>query len=665
MELALNNASRGLFSMSKDLGLVMKAVPLSRVKVQGHFWAQRQEIIRTVTVPITYQRLKETGRIDAFRLKWKEGMPNPPHVFWDSDVAKWVETAAFTLVTHPDAKLKQLVNETAELIASAQQRDGYLNTHFTVVEPDKRWMNLRDNHELYCAGHLIEAAVAHYFATDNDILLKAIQNFADYIDSVFGPDEGKMRGYCGHEEIELALVKLYRLTAEQRYLVLAKYFINQRGHIPDYFEDEARRRGEQPKGYGDIIGMARGENCQPAAPGNPMYYQNHLPVREQDEVVGHAVRALYLLSGMADVAQETKDLELVVACKRLWADVCERKMYVTGGLGPSHVNEGFTCAYDLPNETAYAETCAAVALIFFNHRMLQMDLDGRYTDVMERALYNGALSGISLDGTKFFYENPLAVLQPAKPRTRQEWFGCACCPNNISRLIASLGIYMYSEALDGLTVHLYGASEVLLTVGYQSVMLSQETNYPWDGKVVITIEPGHPAEFCLRLRWPGWCHAGTIAVGGTTFPAKPENGYITIKRKWTEGDTVELNFEMPVRRVYAHPQVKADIGRVAIARGPIIYCFEEVDNGANLDALYLPRNASFNYKFEPDLLGGVGIIISDALKQDVRESPNMLYRDEAGTFAKARIRAVPYFAWANRQPGEMLVWLREIVTTDK
>ncbi len=651
--------------MSKSLGTAMNAVPLSRVKIQGLFWGQWQEIIRTVTIPISYQRLKETGRIDAFRLKWKPGMPNPPHVFWDSDVAKWVETAAYSLVTHPDAKLNQLLNDTAELIASAQQRDGYLNTHFTVVEPDRRWMNLRDNHELYCAGHLMEAAVAHYFATDNDILLEAMQKCAEYIDSVFGLEEGKMRGYCGHEEIELALVKLYRLTAEERYLLLAKYFIDQRGQIPDYFEEEARRRGEQPKGYGDVIGMARGDTCQPAAPGNPMYYQNHLPVREQEEVVGHAVRALYLLSGMADVARETKDAELFAACQRLWTDVCERKMYVTGGLGPSHVNEGFTCAYDLPNETAYAETCAAVALIFFNHRMLQLDLDGRYADMMERALFNGALSGISLDGTKFFYENPLAVLPPAPPRKRQEWFGCACCPNNISRLIASLGIYMYSEAMDSAAVHLYGTSEVLLTIGGQSVTLTQETNYPWDGKVVITVEPGHPAEFSFRLRWPGWCHNGTIAVNGTKMPVKPEKGYVTIKRKWQEGDAVELTFEMPVRRVYAHPQVKADIERVALARGPLMYCLEEVDNSPDLDAFYLPRNAIFKYKFEADLLGGVGIIMSEALKQDKTYAPNVLYRDDASTFQKALIRAVPYFAWANRQPGEMLVWLREIVTADK
>jgi DUF1680 family protein len=651
--------------MSQHLRPVMNPIPLSRVKVQGGFWGQWQETIRTATIPASFQRLKETGRIDAFRLKWKRGMPNPPHMFWDSDVAKWVETAAYALVTHPDAELKHLVNETAELIASAQQRDGYLNTHFTVVEPDKRWVNLRDNHELYCAGHLMEAAVAHYLATDNDTLLQAVQKYADYIDAVFGLEEGKMRGYCGHEEIELALVKLYRLTAEPRYLQLAKYFIDQRGQIPDYFEEEARRRGEPPKGYGDFVAMVRGDACRPAPPGNPMYYQNHLPVREQDEVVGHAVRALYLLSGMVDVAQETGDAALFATCQRLWEDVCERKMYVTGSLGPSRVNEGFTCAYDLPNETAYAETCAAVALVFFDHRMLQLDLDGRYADEAERALFNGALSGISLDGTKFFYENPLAVLHPAAPRLRQEWFGCACCPNNISRLLASLGIYMYSEAADGVAVHLYGASEVLLTIGGQSVTLSQETNYPWDGKVVINVAPGHPAEFSMRLRWPGWCPIGTVAENGTNLPTKIKKGYITITRKWQEGDAVEVNFEMAVRRVYAHPQVKADIGRVAIARGPLIYCLEEVDNGRDLDAIYLPRNAAFQYKFENDLLGGVGIVTSEALKQDAQDASNVLYRDNAGTFQAATIRAVPYFAWANRQPGEMLVWLREIMTTDK
>ncbi len=664
MLIYLNNTSRRVASMNQYLGPVMNPIPLSRVKVQGGFWGRWQEIIRTSTIPASYQRLKETGRIDAFRLKWKTGMPNPPHLFWDSDVAKWVETAAYTLVTYPDAKLKHLVNDTVELISSAQQRDGYLNTHFTVVEPDKRWANLRDNHELYCAGHLMEAAVAHYIATDDETLLQTMTKYADYIDSVFGLEEGKMRGYCGHEEIELALVKFYRLTAEARYLRLAKYFIDQRGQIPDYFEEEARRRGEPPKGYGDVVAIARRDACQPALPGNPMYYQNHLLVREQDEVVGHAVRALYLLSGMVDVARETNDVSLFAACQRLWEDVCERKMYVTGGIGPSRVNEGFTCAYDLPNETAYAETCAAVALVFFNHRMLQMDLDGRYADVAERALYNGALSGISLDGTKFFYENPLAVLHPASPRQRQEWFGCACCPNNISRLLASLGIYMYSEAADGVAVHLYGPSEVLLSIGGQSVTLSQDTNYPWDGKVVINVAPGHQAKFSIRLRWPGWCPIGTVAVNGTKLLTKIEKGYITITRKWQEGDAVEVNFEMAVRRVYAHPEVKADIGRVAIARGPLVYCLEEVDNGPNLDAIHLPRNVAFQYKFERDLLGGLGVITSEVLLQDIAQAPNVLYRDGAGTFKKKTIRAVPYFAWANRQPGEMLVWLREIVTDD-
>jgi len=633
-------------------------VPLSRVKFSGKFWGRFQDLVRTATIPATYQRLKETGRIDAFRLEWEEGMPNPPHIFWDSDVAKWVETAAYALVTHSDPDLRSIVDETVSLICSAQQPDGYLNTHFTVVEPEKRWTNMRDNHELYCAGHLIEAAVAHYLATDESNFVAAMRRYADYIDTVFGLEDGQKRGYCGHEEIELALVKLYRLTAERRYLDLAKYFIDQRGQMPDYFEVEARLRGEAPRSLG--VDILSGDECRPPAPGSPMIHQNHLPVREQDEIVGHAVRAMYLCSGMADVVAETGDEELFEACKRLWEDATERKMYVTGGLGSHRADEGFTCAYDLPNETAYCETCAAVALVFFAHRMLRLDLDGKYADVMERALYNGALGGLALDGVHFFYENPLAVAKGAKPRQRQDWFGCACCPNNISRIIMDLGEYAYSEGANEAIINLYAEGEALLTVGGQAITLRQETEYPWSGEVKITMSAGHGANFILRLRWPGWCDGGSVVVNGEDMPFEVQKGYVSIERTWQDEDVIELSFPMPARRVYANPRVKADVGRVALACGPIIYCLEEADNGPDLDAIYLPRDQPLHLALEDALLGGVGVITGKAFQIDPALANGPLYRSEEVTLQRMPFVAVPYFAWANRKPGEMLVWIREI-----
>jgi DUF1680 family protein len=353
-------------------------LPLNNVTIDGGFWGPRLEINRQRTLPIEYKQCKDTGRIDAFRLDWKPGAGPAPHIFWDSDVAKWIEAASYALNSHPDAALEGVVDETIALIASAQQADGYLNTHFTVVEPGKRWTNLRDRHELYCAGHLIEAGVAHFQATGKRALLDVVCRYADHIAAVFGPGPAQKRGYPGHEEIELALVKLYRATGERRYLDLSLYFINERGSQPHYYDLEALERGEEP-------GKFRFKTYA--------YMQAHLPVREQRQVVGHAVRAMYLYAAMADLAAETGDESLLQACEVLWEDLCLRKMYLTGGIGPSTDNEGFTGAYDLPNETAYAETCASIGLVFWAQRMLQSGCESRYADVMEGALYNGVLIG--------------------------------------------------------------------------------------------------------------------------------------------------------------------------------------------------------------------------------------------------------------------------------
>lgn len=638
--------------MRKRLVRQLTPVPFTKVKLADRFWAPRQEINRRVTIPIEYEQCRKTGRIDAFRLDWKKGQPNEPHIFWDSDVGKWIEAAAYAQSTRPDARLKRRVEGVIDLIAGAQQPDGYLNVHYTVVEPDKRWSNLRDCHELYCAGHLIEGAVAWYEATGQGKLLDVMRRYADYIDSVFGADAGKKRGYCGHPEVELALVKLYRATGEPRYLKLAAYFVNERGRQPHYFDIEARGRGENPSG---------------AWFGCYAYCQAHKPLREQTEVVGHAVRAMYIYSAMADVANETGDASLLRACERLWESLCRKRLYITGGIGPSKHNEGFTFDYDLPNETAYAETCAAIGLVFWNHRLLQFDGDGRYADIIERALYNGTISGVALDGRTFFYANPLTVFPAALKDapghiagTRQKWFGCACCPPNIARLIASVGQYVYSQSPSAAYVHLYAQGSGELEVGGRRVVLKQRTDYPWSGDVRIDVDPERPMSFTLALRIPGWCRRASIRVNGRPIAAQRRRGYALIRRTWRAGDTVALRLDMPVERVEANPLVRMDCRRIALQRGPVVYCLEGKDNGANLTDLLLPRQSKLSVRFEPQLLGGVATIEGVALRRDNRPwQSGDLYRQERSPMRKTRLRAVPYCVWSNRGPGEMLVWIRE------
>jgi hypothetical protein len=649
-------------------------VPLNKVAIDGPLWAPRQQVNREVTLPIEYEQCERTGRIAAWKLDWKPGQPNPPHHFWDSDVAKWIEAAGYSLATHPDEELEQLVDGVIDVIAEAQQEDGYLNIHFTVVEPENRWKNLRDMHELYCAGHLMEAAVAYYEGTGKRRLLDVLCRYAETIDSVFGPDEGQKRGYPGHEEIELALVKLYRVTGEERYLDLAKFFVDERGRRPPYYDVEARARGEDSQNF-----HGRGYD----------YNQSHAPVREQDTAEGHAVRAMYLYSGMADVAAETGDESLVAACERLWRNVTQRRMYVSGGIGSSSCGERFTYDYDLPNDVAYAETCAAIGLVFWAHRMLQFDGDRVYADVMERALYNGVLSGVSLDGRTFFYANPLEVdpekharrpdlfRGPSVSPTRQGWFRCACCPPNIARLLASLGQYVYSQSGREAYVHLYVGGRAELELDGQSVTLTQETHYPWEGEVQVTVHPEREASFVLALRIPGWSRGASLevngqplevgasaAVKGGASPAEgavplTERGYARIDRIWRPGDTVRLSLPMPVERIWAHPAVKENCGRVALQRGPLVYCLEEIDNGPHLHSIALPRDAALKAEFDEDLLGGVVVIRGEAERQDTSEWEGTLYRPVRPATKAVPLKAVPYYAWANRAPGEMLVWIRE------
>jgi DUF1680 family protein len=622
----------------------------------GGFWGGRVDAVAGRTANILYQRCVEAGMLEQIDPdRPSPGVKIPFHVsdgdevstvttqmFWDSDFGKTIETAAYSLYRRPNPELEAKIDEIVDMYARLQQPDGYMSSWYLRIQPGQRWTNLRDCHELYCAGHLIEGAVAYYQATGKRRLLDVMARYVDHIASVFGPEEGKRKGYCGHEEIELALVKLARATGERKYMDLAKYFIDQRGQQPHYFDEEARARGADPRHY-------HFKTYE--------YNQSHKPVREQDKVVGHAVRAMYLYSGMADIATEYGDDSLKTALERLWADLTTKRLYVTGGLGPSSDNEGFTADFDLPNETAYAETCAAVGLIFWSSRMLGMGPDGRFADIMELALYNGSISGLSLDGSLFFYENPL---ESRGKHSRWRWHHCPCCPPNIGRMVASIGSYMYGVADNAIAVHLYGDNTARLEIAGQTVLLTQTSRYPWDGAVAVAVAPETPVAFTLHLRIPGWCLRAELFVNGEPIDLSSvtRQGYAAITREWSAGDQVGLDLDMAVERVYAHPEVRQDAGRVALMRGPIVYCLEEADNPMSLNRLRVPAQTPFDCRFEPDLLGGVVTLSADIEADATADWDGTLYRTEPAKAEPAPIKAIPYFAWDNRGSGEMLVWLR-------
>ncbi|MBN2047384.1 MAG: glycoside hydrolase family 127 protein [Anaerolineaceae bacterium] len=646
--------------MSKRVAYHFTPVPLKNVRITGGFWHRWQEMNRASTIPSVYHFLKETGRIDAIRAGEKERGP-VAHIFWDSDVAKWMEGVAYSLAHAPDAELEAQLDDIIDRFAGAQQPDGYLNSHFTVAEPEKRWTNLRDQHELYCAGHLMEAAAAYFEATGKRKFLDVMCRYADYIDSVFGPEDGKKRGYPGHQEIELALVKLWRVTGEERYLKLSKFFIDERGAEPHYYTQEALARGENP----DSWHWTTVDNDVQKV--DYSYNQSLYPVREQTEATGHAVRAMYMYNAMADLAAEFDDAALKDACDRLFRSVTNRRMYVTGGLGPATWNEGFTDDYDLPNETAYAETCASIGLIFWMQRMARFDCERKYVDVLETALYNGMLSGVSMDGKSFYYSNPLEVNRSNHflnkvignfAGHRLSWYSCSCCPPNVVRLLASLGTYCYAQSENDIAVHLYLESEADFAVDGQQVTLSQVCDYPWDGDVRLSVKTAEAARFGLRLRIPGWCESFTLWVNGEEVPAEMTHGYLRVEREWSDGDEARLRLEMKPRRIYAHPKVRMDNGAVALAYGPVIYCLEGTDNGNDLHALALPVDAEIAAEFDGDLLDGVVSLNGTALrKQAAEDAP--LYSSKRPEMARVPFRAVPYALWDNRAEGDMLVWLHE------
>jgi uncharacterized protein len=629
-------------------------VPFHAVKINDSFWSPRIQVNREVTLATEYSQLKDTGRIDAFRKEWTPGKTPLPHFFWDSDVAKWIEATSYSLASHPDGDLDALLDEVIALIASAQEADGYLNTYFSVVEPEGKFTDLRDAHELYCAGHLIEAAVAHFQATGKRTLLNPMIRYVDLIGSVFGCGPGQKQGYCGHEEIELALVKLYRATGEGRFLELSRYFVDQRGQAPVYFDQETAELARMGKKnhFAPYFEQSMGSRF------DYRYVQAHVPVREQSVVGGHAVRAMYLFSAMADLAGETGDAALLAACERLWDNLVHRRMYLTGGIGNSRSNEGFTFDYDLDNETAYAETCAAVGLVLWSHRLLQLSCDSRYADVMERALYNGVISGISLDGKSFFYVNPLAS---TGGHHRQPWFDCACCPPNVARLLASLGEYIYAISNEDIAVHLYAAGEAKFAFRGQNVSLTQTTRYPWDGEVTLRIGLETADRFGLKLRLPGWCRSARAAVNGQPVDsaAGKELGYLRIERDWQPGDVVQLILDMPVERVYAHPSIRQNAGKVALQRGPIVFCLEQADHAAPLVHLRLPAGATVEASFAPDRLGGVIVLKALACAEVSAGWENAPYQTVPPATEDIPLTAVPYYTWDNREPGAMLVWIAE------
>jgi DUF1680 family protein len=607
-------------------GRTLTAVPFQDVHITDAFWTPRIQTNRTATIEANLHQCEITGRIQNFAVAGKlEPGKHQGFLYNDSDVYKMIEGIAYTLASRRDRDLEKRTDAIIDKIAAAQQPDGYLNTYFTLVKPEERWKSLAHSHELYCAGHLIEAAVAYYQATSKRKLLDVAIRFADHIDRIFGP--GRRADTSGHEEIELALVKLYGITGEKRYLDLARFFLDMRGRT-----DLRRTFGE--------------------------YAQDHIPVRQQHEVTGHAVRAMYLYSGMADVAARAGDQGLLTSLDQIWHDVVDRKMYLTGGIGPSASNEGFTVPFDLPNDSAYAETCAAIGMALWNHRMFLMTGDGRYADVLEREVYNGLPSGVSLTGDRFFYVNPLGS---AGKHHRVPWFDCSCCPTNIVRYIPGIGERAYAYRDNAIWTVLYMGSTATIPVKDGKVNLTQKTAYPWDERIEITVEPEKTMEFDLFVRVPAWCKEPRLlckdSIGEEIYDLdnatdQKDKGYFKVQRTWKKGDVVRLDLPMPVERVYADPRVKADVGRVALQRGPVVYCLEGVDNQSHVRNFCLPRENKLTAAFEKDLLGGVAVVRGEALA---------ISRDDKGKLQSKPVpfQAVPYCTWDNRQPGEMVVWLPE------
>ena len=584
---------------------MIEQIDFSHVKINDNFWSPRLSKHVSATLPVCIDQIEnQTGRIRNFENAAKGEGEHSGIFFDDSDVYKALEGMAYSLINNPDPELEKKADEWIDKFAAAQQPDGYINTFYTLTGLDKRWTNM-DKHEMYCAGHMIEAGVAYYQATGKRKLLDVCIRMTDHMMSQFGP--GKRHWVPGHEEIELALVKLYQTTQEQKYLDFAYWLLEERGHGHGTMGDEGKW--------------------------DPVYYQDIVPVRRLTDISGHAVRCMYLYCGMADVAALKNDTGYIAAIDRLWDDVVHRNMYITGGIGSSRDNEGFTEDYDLPNLDAYCETCASVGMVLWNQRMNQLTGDSKYIDVLERSLYNGALAGISLGGDRFFYVNPL---ESKGDHHRQEWYGCACCPSQLSRFLPSLGNYIYASSDDALWVNLYIGNTGQIRIGETDILLTQETDYPWDGSVKLTISTSQPLEKEIRLRIPNWCKTYDLSINGKRINVSEEKGYAVIK-DWKSQDVIALDMDMPVEIVAADPHVKENFGKRAIQRGPLVYCMEEIDNPEYFDQIQLSPSTTFQTAFVSDILNGIKTIKTNG-------------RAQSATF-------IPYYAWDNRKAGKMRVWI--------
>ena len=624
-------------------------VPFTSVRVTDTFWLPRIETNRTVTIPYIMKMNEETGRVDNFRkAAWLMKGPHTGKRYNDSDIFKIMEAAAYSLMVHPDPALEKRLDDLIAVIGKAQEPDGYLYTARTIDPKNpppgagaERWSNLRVSHELYNVGHMYEAAVAHFQATGKRSFLDVAVKNADFLLKTFGP--GKRRGFPGHQEIEIGLAKLYRATGNPSYIELARFFLDERGH---YFQ---------------------GESYPPDSPfaiyNSDQYLQNHKPVLEQEEAVGHSVRAAYMFSGMADVAALAGSPEYIMAIDRLWDNVVSRKMYLTGGIGAKGETEAFGDAYDLPNREAYTETCAAIGNAFWNQRLFLLHGNAKYADVLERIIYNGLLSGVSLSGDRFFYQNPL---ESAGGYGRSPFFEVACCPANAARFLPSLPGYIYARNGDDVYLNLFIPSEATLPLGDKKLVLKQTTRYPWEGTVRIAVEPEVKSEFALFVRIPGWASNEAVPGGlyrflgeptaqpvlklnGKAVALDPERGYAVLRRVWAKGDVVELSIPMEIRLVAARDEVVEDLDKIALQRGPLVYCVEGVDNGGKALDIALPDTAALTAEFKPGLLGGIVMISGKAL----RIGPG-----EGSQPVEMVFHAIPYYIWANRGADEMAVWLR-------
>ena len=641
----------------------LHSLDLKKISIQDLFWSKHVDLVRKAIIPYQWEAMNDripdaesSHCLENFKIAaGREKGEFYGAVFQDTDVAKWLEAVGFSLACYPDEELEKTADEVIDLIADAQCEDGYINTYFTIKEPDKRWTDLCEGHELYTAGHLMEAAAAYYEGTGKRKMLDCLCRFADLICDTFGTKEGKIHGYPGHEEIEIGLIKLARVTGNQKYLDQAKYFVDVRGVGENYFMKEMSRPD-----YKLIF--------PEFADYTPEYSQSHEPVREQKTAEGHAVRAVYLYCAMADLAEKYKDEGLLHACETLWNNMVQKRMYLTGGIGSSGYLERFTVDYDLPNEYNYCESCASIGLALFGLRMNQITGESKYMDVAERALYNTVLAGIALDGKSFFYVNPLEVWPPAcmegttkkhvKP-IRQKWFGVACCPPNIARTLASLGQYIYAAypEKNQLYVNLFVSNETTLDWNENEISVKLETKFPWENSYKMELKNVPADGMDISLRVPDYAEEHEIKVNGKKADIKPESGYCKVHV--TDDAEIQVTFQAPPKFVYANPQVRADSGKVAITRGPLVYCLEEIDNGQNLPAIFIDTEAGLTEEAS-DLFGGCVVIKAKGKKIDENSVSEELYGAVKPKLKDTGLTAVPYPYWNNRGEGEMLVWIKDI-----